>query len=153
MQTYTRYLFLLLITIAATSCKCTKKAATTPTINATDTLVTDAMADMTPRRAYPEWVNAITDSIQAQPITNPPMAMWRYDYGANGAVVYYFSAPCCDQFSRLYNSEGTLIAYPDGGITGRGDGRMPDFMTTRTNGYVLWYDPRAPAPKASQTED
>ena len=108
-------------------------------------------AELGGRRAYPEWVDAITDSVTKLSMTNPPIKMWRYNYKSE--LVYYFTAPCCDQFSRLYNGAGELIAYPDGGFTGRGDGRCADFVATRTQGYLLWQDPRAPKSALPQNDD
>jgi hypothetical protein len=71
---------------------------------------------------------------------NPPRSIYRYTY--QGKRVYYVTPPCCDFFSELYNSDCVLIAQPDGGITGKGDGRAPDFYETRTNEKLIWKDNR-----------
>ncbi len=75
---------------------------------------------------------------------NPPQTVWRYLY--RGRVVYYLPPQCCDQTSVLFDEEGTVIAAPDGGLTGRGDDRASDFHTVRTQGLLLWRDPRGSAP-------
>ena len=36
-------------------------------------------------------------------------------------------SPSCDKYNVVYASTCNIIGYPDGGYTGRGDGRMVDF--------------------------
>ena len=52
---------------------------------------------------------------------------------------------CCDIFSDLYDADGTIIGHPDGGITGQGDGLVPDFFAERTDEQTIWVDDRPPA--------
>jgi hypothetical protein len=78
---------------------------------------------------------------QNVPVGNPPQSIWRYEY--NGQTVYYLPAQCCDQFSQLYDAKGNLICAPDGGFSGTGDGKCPDFAKTRKNGIVIWRDSRS----------
>lgn len=75
---------------------------------------------------------------------NPPRKIYSYRY--KDSLVYYVTAPCCDFFSDLYNTSCELIAHPDGGITGKGDGRLPDFHSLKTAEKLLWEDKR-PAEK------
>ncbi len=49
-------------------------------------------------------------------------------YLYEGDTVYLFEPPCCDRFSELYDRNGKLICHPAGGITGKGDGKCPDFV-------------------------
>jgi hypothetical protein len=49
---------------------------------------------------------------------------------------------CCDFFSTLFDAQGEIICHPDGGITGHGDGRCPDFFDERENGRIVWTDDR-----------
>ena len=57
-------------------------------------------------------------------------------------------------FSDLYDADGNLLGHPDGGITGQGDGKLPDFQEERSDEQVVWADDRelepgmvlAPAP-------
>ncbi len=60
--------------------------------------------------------------------------------------MYYTPPVCCDQFSTLYDAQGKILGHPDGGITGKGDGKAPDFMTERKNEKLIWKDDRV-APK------
>ena len=83
--------------------------------------------------------------LESRPPANPPLAITRYEY--RGQVVYYQTAACCDIFSNLYNEDGELIAHPDGGITGQGDGRSPNFFQERESEFLVWSDARNPSGK------
>ncbi|MBS1734772.1 MAG: hypothetical protein JST02_15885 [Bacteroidetes bacterium] len=72
--------------------------------------------------------------------TNPLRSVWQYSY--NGKTVYYIPAICCDFFSDLYDDQCQLIAHPDGGFTGRGDGKAKDFAEVRSNEKLIWKDKR-----------
>jgi len=90
----------------------------------------------------PDWVNALISKYQSEPVGNPPRSIWRYNY--NGERVYYVPPQCCDQFSALYDNQGNIICAPDGGFTGAGDGRCPDFFSKRTDEQLIWKDSRKP---------
>ena len=90
--------------------------------------------------AAPPWLQALIAQIEAEPVTNPPSAIFRYRYA--GDTVYFRPGRCCDLPSDLYNETGELICHPDGGITGRGDGRCPDFFSARSSEQLIWRDPR-----------
>lgn len=75
-----------------------------------------------------------------QPKQNPPASIYQYDF--NGAKVYYVTAPCCDNFNTLYDSNCNVICHPDGGFTGKGDGKCPEFSTAKTNEVLIWKDDR-----------
>ena len=60
------------------------------------------------------------------------------EYVYHGKKVYYVVAPCCDQFNLLYDSKCNLLGNPDGGFTGKGDGKFLDFAEKRTKEKVLW---------------
>ena len=88
----------------------------------------------------PSWLAQMLGDLERQPPADPPLTITRYQY--RGQAVYYQTASCCDIFSNLYNEEGELIAHPDGGITGRGDGRLPDFHQEREREFLVWMDAR-----------
>ena len=89
----------------------------------------------------PDWVNELINEFQSKSVGNPPQSIWCYEY--KGQTVYYVPPQCCDQFSKLYDANGNIICAPDGGFTGRGDGRCPDFFEERTNEKLIWEDPRS----------
>ncbi len=86
----------------------------------------------------PLWLTQMIEDFEASPVANPPRRVIQYQYKGN--VVYYITSPCCDQFNNLYDIEGNIICAPDGGITGNGDGRCPDFVDN--DGAVVWEDKR-----------
>ena len=81
-------------------------------------------------------------SFKKQPVANPPIGVYQYSYNCN--LVYYVSAPCCDQYTTLYDENCNIICRPGGGITGKGDGKCPDFFEKRINEKVIWQDDRKP---------
>ena len=88
----------------------------------------------------PAWLTRLIHEIESQPVANPPAFIARYEYG--GQVVYYLPPRCCDIPSNLYDAAGAIICHPDGGMTGGGDGRCPDFFARRSNEQIVWRDPR-----------
>jgi hypothetical protein len=89
----------------------------------------------------PPWVDQLIRKYQSEPVGNPPQSFWRYDY--NGQTVYYIPPQCCDQYSLLLDANGMEICAPDGGFTGQGDSRCPDFVAKRTNEELVWRDNRS----------
>lgn len=63
-----------------------------------------------------------------------------YSYLYKGKTVYYIIAPCCDNFNELYDSECKLLGNPDGGFTGRGDGKFPDWEAEKKDEKLIWED-------------
>ncbi|WP_236668554.1 DUF6970 domain-containing protein [Hymenobacter rubidus] len=88
----------------------------------------------------PAWLKARIAAVLAERKRNPITRILSYQY--DGQTVYFETAPCCDQFSQLFDTKGRLICQPDGGITGRGDGKCPDFDKKKTNEKLVWQDPR-----------
>jgi hypothetical protein len=80
------------------------------------------------------------EEFKGAPVGNPPQSIWRYSY--HGMTVYYVPPQCCDQFSQLYDGFGILLGAPDGGFSGGGDGRFPDFFSARTDEHLVWQDMR-----------
>lgn len=91
-------------------------------------------------RGLPYCLNKLVTKFRQEEVQNPPRKIYSYSY--NGNIVYYVTPPCCDFFSDLYDKNCNLIAHPDGGITGRGDGRAKDFLNSRSNEKLVWEDSR-----------
>lgn len=89
----------------------------------------------------PRWISNLIAKYQSEPVGNPPQSIWQYEY--KGQIVYYIPPQCCDQFSLLYDENGKLIGYPDGGFSGRGDGKHVDFFSERKNEKLIWKDQRS----------
>ncbi|KFN49517.1 DUF6970 domain-containing protein [Arenimonas composti] len=90
--------------------------------------------------ALPPFIVDLIARMEAAPPANPPASIHRYDY--RGDTVYYVPPRCCDVPSALYSATGERICSPDGGFTGRGDGKCPDFLDTRSAGTLIWADGR-----------
>lgn len=102
---------------------CNNKALTGNTNTDTPTCITDMMK-----------------KFKTEPEQNPPRKIFSYEYKGN--VVYYVTAVCCDMYSDLYSSDCKLLGHPDGGITGKGDGTLPDFDAEKTGEQLVWADKR-----------
>ncbi len=62
--------------------------------------------------------------------------IWVFQY--HKSKVFYVLSDCCDQYNELYDSECNYLCSPDGGFTGRGDGKCPDFGKEKKNGVRIW---------------
>lgn len=76
------------------------------------------------------------DSMAANPNEGAPQSVTRYNY--YGKTVYYMKAPCCDKYNIVFDSDCNILGFPDGGFTGRGDGKMRDFFKEAKDGKVVW---------------
>src|SRR4030042_5443034 len=83
----------------------------------------------------PTWVDQLIKQFESDPVGNPPQSIWRYEY--NGQEVYYIPAQCCDMYSTLYDAGGNVLCAPDGGFTGKGDGKCSDFFDKRTSEQLI----------------
>lgn len=88
----------------------------------------------------PLCIRAKIIEIKAETVRNPPGSIWQYEY--NGQTVYFITSYCCDIPSQLFDSNCNLICNPDGGFSGKGDGKCPDFFTSRKNEKLIWKDDR-----------
>ncbi|MEX2232549.1 MAG: hypothetical protein WD824_10335 [Cyclobacteriaceae bacterium] len=91
-------------------------------------------------KGTPECIEMKIDWISRQTVWNPPAKVYSYPY--EGKTVFYFTARCCDFYSELYDKDCNLICAPDGGFSGSGDGKCPDFFANRTNELLIWEDER-----------
>ena len=86
------------------------------------------------------WLMALIQKLEDEPVGNPPASIAQYEY--KGRTVFFVPQRCCDIPSTLYDADGNIMGHPDGGITGQGDGRVPDFFEERSNEKVVWEDDR-----------
>jgi hypothetical protein len=85
-------------------------------------------------------VEQLIVQLESEPPKNPPGSIWRYQY--QDEVVFYVPPSCCDVSGELFDESGTFLCAPDGGITGRGDGRCADFFDERSDELRVWADSR-----------
>jgi hypothetical protein len=67
---------------------------------------------------------------------NLPESITMYTYKSQ--IIYYVVSGCCDQYNPVYDSECNYLGAPDGGILGRGDGKLSDFKDSAMVGNVVW---------------
>ncbi len=120
-------LLLLVLASGALFAACARPA---PTPASTPTLVSAPAPT-----GNPAWVDRLIADATGNP-GGSPQAIYRYHY--RGKTVYYVLSPCCDMYNYLYDADGNAICAPDGGFTGRGDGKCPDFKQTATDRIVIW---------------
>lgn len=90
--------------------------------------------------SLPGCIRELIASFEKAPVQNPPRKIFRYQY--KGATVYYVPSVCCDQFSDLYGDDCKLLGHPDGGFSGRGDGKFAGFDREATGEKLVWADTR-----------
>ena len=62
-----------------------------------------------------------------------------YKYRYEGSDVYLFVPDGCpDLPSVVYSDKCGHVCNPDGGLSGNGDGRCPDFFSQITNEEFIW---------------
>ena len=111
--------------------------------NSTEKLTSNQQELATIKKAFPEAPQCILDKIavfQKEPKANPPRKIYQYQYKGN--TVYYISAPCCDIYPELLDANCNLLCAPDGGFTGKGDGKCLDFNKTKSKEKLIWRDKR-----------
>ena len=134
-------MFSVLLLIAAFTTACGVPATATPPPSAGSTPTPTSAPTPSPTiGAHPAWLAQLIATFTAGEVADPPITISEYVY--NGAAVYFVPQRCCDIFSDLYDDSGVLIAHPDGGIAGTGDGRASDFSTSARFVRVVWEDPR-----------
>jgi len=86
--------------------------------------------------AMPTCIKNKIDSFKVMQKHEQPQRVTEYMY--KGKKVYYIVMPCCDFFSEVYDDKCKFLGSPDGGITGKGDGKLPDFFTEVTKEKLIW---------------
>ena len=88
----------------------------------------------------PAWLRDTIEEIKSRPVANPPESIHRNTY--DGKTVYFRPQICCDIPSTLYDATGRVLCHPDGGFTGRGDGKCADYIDMRESEVLVWKDAR-----------
>lgn len=126
-----RELSISLFALLLASCSSNKTNSSNKAINETSENKVAAARD-----SIPDCLIARIDSMAGDSSQGVPQSITRYQY--KGQTVYYIKAPCCDKFNIVFDTACNVLGYPDGGFTGRGDGKMPGFKKEATNAKVVW---------------
>jgi hypothetical protein len=84
----------------------------------------------------PECLLEKIKSMAANPKEGAPQSVISYIY--KNQTVYYVVSPCCDKYNVVYDKDCKVLGYPDGGYTGRGDGKMSDFKDEASQPKIVW---------------
>lgn len=127
-STVKAYFSAILLALALISCKAGQGSET------------ENKTEQQPVAGADEWLMNLIQKLRAEEPANPPAKIYRYTY--NDKIVYYLTGKCCDIPSTLYDVDGNVLCEPDGGITGKGDGRCTDFFEERSEETLIWEDKR-----------
>ena len=86
--------------------------------------------------ALPTCIKNKIDSFKLKEAHEKPQRVVEYLY--KGKKVYYVVMPCCDFFNEVYDAKCNFLGSPDGGFTGKGDGKIPDFFTEAKGEKLIW---------------
>jgi hypothetical protein len=86
--------------------------------------------------AVPGCIKKKIDSFRLKEPHERPQSVMEYTY--KGKKVYYVVMPCCDFFNEVYDANCNYLGAPDGGFTGKGDGKIPDFAAEAKNEKLIW---------------
>lgn len=84
----------------------------------------------------PRCIKNKIDSFKFKAVHEQPGKVVEYMY--KGKRVYYIEMPCCDFFNEVYDDKCNFLGSPDGGFTGKGDGKLPDFYKKVTGEKLIW---------------
>ncbi len=91
--------------------------------------------ETTSENAMPACFQSIINTMVAGP-NGSPQSVSRFNY--KNQTVYYLVSPCCDKYNIVYDSACNILGYPDGGYTGKGDGKMADFASEASGKQIVW---------------
>jgi len=86
--------------------------------------------------SLPTCIKNKLDSFKLKEVHERPQKMVEYSY--KGKKVYYVVMPCCDFFNEVYDDKCNYLGSPDGGFTGKGDGKIPDFAEQAKLVKTVW---------------
>ena len=88
----------------------------------------------------PDCIKTKIEAFAKLPKHEQPQNVIEYEY--KGEKVYYVTMPCCDFYNEVYDSDCKLLGHPDGGLTGKGDGKLPDFNAEKKKERIVWEQPK-----------
>jgi hypothetical protein len=88
----------------------------------------------------PKCIQNKIDSFKLKEAHEKPQRVIEYMY--KGKKVYYVVMPCCDFYNEVYDVNCNFLGAPDGGFTGKGDGKIPDFFEEAKSEKLVWGTPK-----------
>jgi hypothetical protein len=90
--------------------------------------------------AMPTCIKNKIDSFKLKETHERPQRVIEYVYKSK--KVYYVVMPCCDFYNEVYDANCNFLGAPDGGFTGKGDGKIPDFFEEAKSEKLVWGTPK-----------
>ena len=138
--------FILIPLAVMLSCGSTKTGQTAKTdstiieepaaMNQRDSAILPEATDM----VLPTCIKNKIDSFKLKEPHERPQRVLEYMYKRK--KVYYVVMPCCDFFNEVYDDKCNYLGAPDGGFTGKGDGKIPDFFEEAKSEKLVWGTPK-----------
>ena len=107
-----------------------------PVMNQRDSAIIPEAIDA----AVPTCIKNKIDSFKLKEAHEKPQRVIEYVY--KGKKVYYVVMPCCDFYNEVYDAKCNFMGAPDGGFTGKGDGKLPDFFAEVKSEKLVWGTPK-----------
>ena len=82
------------------------------------------------------WLKSMVAEMEKAGADNKDAEITQHTY--YNRIVFYVQSRCCDRPNELYDCDGNKICEPDGGITGKGDGKCEDFFEKREGNTLIW---------------
>lgn len=89
-----------------------------------------------PPSDVPICVKEIIERERSYPNVTSPIYVSRYKYDSK--TVYYLFSVCCDHLNNVVDEQCVVICAPNGGRSGAGDGKCPDFFIDATERQIIW---------------
>jgi len=91
------------------------------------------------KKEVPTCIEQKIRKIKREEVRNPPAQVW--EWKVDDKKYYYISSDCCDQYNYLFDDKCNVVCAPDGGISGKGDGKCLNFSTSIEK-TLIWEDNR-----------
>ena len=131
------------IMLGCGSTKSNQSAAKTDTVITEEPVMNQRDSAIIPETidaALPKCIKNKIDSFKLKEAHEKPQRVIEYVY--KGKKVYYVVMPCCDFYNEVYDAKCNFLGAPDGGFTGKGDGKLPDFFTEVKSEKLVWGTPK-----------
>jgi hypothetical protein len=92
-----------------------------------------------PGSRIPECMDQKIAALKHQPVRNPAASITMITT-TKGEIYFYVPPYCCDFYGELYDDQCNLVCYPDGGLSGQGNGICPEYLILKEE--VIWQDKR-----------
>ena len=137
------FLIPVIIMLSCGSTKTNQSAAKADTVIAEEPVMNQRDSAILPEAidaAVPTCIKNKIDSFKLKEAHEKPQRVIEYVY--KGKKVYYVVMPCCDFYNEVYDDKCNFLGAPDGGFTGKGDGKIPDFFEAAKSEKLVWGTPK-----------